>query len=113
MWYRALPADPKPAKKKKSSFGVQECVYRYHDATGEPAFEVVRFKNQKGSAKGDPMEFGGIAGIELVPYRLPELLAAPAADLVFVAEGEKAVEALRKLGLIATCNPMGAGKWRS
>lgn len=28
-------------------------------------------------------------------------------------EGEKDVERARALGLVATCNPMGAGKWRS
>ena len=31
---------------------------------------------------------------------------------VFVAEGEKDVDALRVAGEVATCNPMGAGKWR-
>jgi 5S rRNA maturation endonuclease (ribonuclease M5) len=34
-------------------------------------------------------------------------------DPVFIVEGEKDVESLRVLGLTATCNPMGAGKWRS
>jgi replicative DNA helicase len=31
---------------------------------------------------------------------------------IFVPEGEKDVDALEGLGLYATCNPMGAGKWR-
>jgi uncharacterized protein (DUF927 family) len=31
---------------------------------------------------------------------------------VFIAEGEKAVDALRSLRLVATTNPMGAGKWK-
>lgn len=31
---------------------------------------------------------------------------------MYVVEGEKDVEALRALGLVATCNPGGAGKWR-
>jgi putative DNA primase/helicase len=53
-----------------------------------------------------------VKGLELVPYRLPELLAAPPDQTVFVPEGEKDVDALRALGLVATCNPMGAGKWR-
>lgn len=49
----------------------------------------------------------------LVLYRLPELLAVtPEAGHVFLPEGEKDVDALRGIGLIATCNPMGAGKWR-
>lgn len=47
-------------------------------------------------------------------YRLPELLAADPTDPVLIPEGEKDVEALRALGLVATTNPMGAGKgkWR-
>jgi hypothetical protein len=40
---------------------------------------------------------------------LPELLTA---EYVFVAEGEKDVDALCSIGLRATCNPGGAGKWR-
>jgi hypothetical protein len=44
-----------------------------------------------------------------VPYRLSEVLASP---LVYLVEGEKDVETLRKRDLPATCAPMGAGKWR-
>jgi hypothetical protein len=43
-----------------------------------------------------------------VLYRLPELLAADPADTVFFVEGEKDVETLRALGLVATTNPGGA-----
>ena len=35
-----------------------------------------------------------------------------ASELVFIPEGEKDVDALRQIGLIATCNSGGAGKWR-
>jgi len=35
-----------------------------------------------------------------------------AAKSVLIVEGEKDVEAARKLGLVATCNSGGAGKWR-
>ena len=46
-------------------------------------------------------------------YRLPALLEAVANEQpVFIAEGEKAVDALAKLGVPATCSPHGAGKWR-
>ena len=31
---------------------------------------------------------------------------------VFIVEGEKDVESLARLGIVATCNPGGAGKWR-
>jgi hypothetical protein len=53
-----------------------------------------------------------LSGVHLVPYRLPELLRAKPGRTVFVAEGEKDVDALAELGLVATCNAMGAGKWR-
>lgn len=50
--------------------------------------------------------------VPLVPYRLPELLAAKEADrVIWIAEGEKDVHALVDHGLAATCNAAGAGKW--
>jgi hypothetical protein len=55
-------------------------------------------------------------GVRKVLYRLPEVMAA---QVIFVAEGEKDVEALRALELdvkgykiAATCNFDGAGKWK-
>ncbi|MEI6560260.1 MAG: VapE domain-containing protein [Rhodospirillaceae bacterium] len=48
-----------------------------------------------------------------MPYRLPELVAAVGAgQLVTVVEGEKDADNLTRLGLVATCNAAGAGKWR-
>jgi putative DNA primase/helicase len=45
-------------------------------------------------------------------YRLDKVKAAVTADKpVFVVEGEKDVHALETLGVVATCAPMGAGKW--
>jgi hypothetical protein len=40
------------------------------------------------------------------------VLAADPAETVFVVEGEKDVDRLAELGLVATTNPMGAGKWQ-
>ena len=54
-----------------------------------------------------------LQGVERVLYRLPEVLAAvERGDWVFVVEGEKDVESLADIGLAATTNPGGAGKWR-
>lgn len=51
--------------------------------------------------------------LSVFPYRLPELLEAVANEhLIFIAEGEKAVNALVGIGVVATCSPSGAGKWR-
>jgi hypothetical protein len=54
----------------------------------------------------------GRAGVRPVLYRWPELLAEPE-KAVMIAEGEKDVETLRALGLLATCNAGGGGpkKW--
>lgn len=50
--------------------------------------------------------------VRVLPYRLPELLAARETDrVVWIAEGEKDVHALVDHGLAATCNAGGAGKW--
>jgi hypothetical protein len=57
-----------------------------------------------------------VEGVETIPYRLPELLEAIAADRtipVFIAEGEAKADALRSWGLTATCCVCGAGTWRA
>jgi hypothetical protein len=47
-----------------------------------------------------------------VPYRLPELVTARAEGrTIWIPEGEKDVESLRRLGFAATCNPGGKLKW--
>lgn len=87
-------------------------TYPYRDERGELLYQVVRF---------DPKDFrcrrpdgrGGwvwnLDGVRPVPYRLPELAGA---SRVFIPEGEKDCDALTALGLVATCNHGGAGKWR-
>jgi hypothetical protein len=46
-------------------------------------------------------------------YRLPELIQAVIQEKqIYIVEGEKDVETLYSLGLVATCNPMGANKWK-
>lgn len=53
----------------------------------------------------------GLGGTQRVLYRLPELTGASADDVVFFVEGEKCVDRLRALGLIAT-TAGGADDWR-
>lgn len=107
-----LPPDApaKPAGKR------QAATYRYTDAAGVLLFEVVRFEPKDFRQRrpdGDGWAWN-MAGVALVPYRLPELLAAvQAGRTVFVVEGEKSADALDRLGLTATCSPGGAGKWRA
>lgn len=88
-------------------------TYDYRDANGALLFQVARFELKDFRQRRLDKSGGWIRnlkGIERVPYRLPELLAAPDAT-VYLPEGEKDVDALRALGLVATCNPDGAGKW--
>ena len=91
-------------------------VYRYTDERGAVLFEVGRFEPkaflQRRPGRDDWK--GGIGNVRRVLYRLPQVLAAiQAGQVVYVAEGEKDVHALERAGVIATCNPGGAGKWRS
>ncbi|MDO8750664.1 MAG: AAA family ATPase [Dehalococcoidia bacterium] len=80
-------------------------VYDYCD------FEVVRFE-PKGFAQRRKDGQWGLGNVTPHLYRRPELLAADPQDVVLIPEGEKDVESGRSLGYVATCNPMGAGKWR-
>jgi hypothetical protein len=92
-----------------------EATYDYQDESRELLSQSVRF-SPKGFSQRRPDGRGGwipnLKGVRRVPYRLPELRAAPAGATVYIPEGEKDVEALERLGLVATCNAGGAGKWR-
>ena len=105
---------PEPPKANGSSKVVAR--YDYTDELGELLFQAVRLE-PKGFKQRRPDGNGGwlnnLEGVRRVPYRLPELLEAIATEKpIFIAEGEKAVDALVQLGVTATCSPMGAGKWR-
>jgi len=90
-------------------------TYDYRDEEGELLFQVVR-KVPKGFLQRRPRGGGAwtwnLNGTRRVLYRLPELLAAAAAEPVFITEGEKDADRIADCGLIATTNPGGAGKWR-
>jgi hypothetical protein len=110
------PADPVPKRKGKSGLGKIDQVYPYHDADGKVVFETVRYKDPKDFRQRQVGPDGkytwNLKGVETVLYRLPELLGADPKCPVFLTEGEKDTDRLRSLGLVSTCNPMGAGKWR-
>jgi putative DNA primase/helicase len=92
-------------------------VYDYRDEQGALLFQVCRFEpkdfRQRRPPNGHGKSAWNIKGIRRVPYRLPELLTAPADRTVFIVEGEKDADRLAGIGLVATCNPGGAGKWQS
>jgi hypothetical protein len=87
-------------------------LYDYRDEAGKLLYQVLRlpgkvFKQRR--PDGDRGWIWKLKGVRRVPYRLPEILPA---QRVYIAEGEKDVETLRALGLPATTNSEGAGKWR-
>ncbi len=88
-------------------------TYDYVDEHGQLAYQVCRFE-PKGFRQRQPDGAGGwkwnLRGVEPLPYNLPALLKA---DIVYIVEGEKDVLNLEKIGLIATCNSGGAGKWQA
>ena len=91
-------------------------TYDYLDEAGKLLYQVCRYE-PKGFKQRRPDGKGGwtwkTKGIRQVLYRLPELLKADPSKAVFIVEGEKDADRLRSIGLVATCNPGGAGKWRS
>ena len=91
-------------------------TYAYHDAAGKLLYEVVRW-SPKAFACRRPDGTSGwswdLHEVDRVLYRLPSLLTAVAAgDPVFIVEGEKDADAVAALGLAASTNSGGAGKWR-
>ncbi|RPI60691.1 MAG: hypothetical protein EHM48_06830, partial [Planctomycetaceae bacterium] len=89
-------------------------TYDYRDAAGELLFQTVRME-PKDFRQRRPDGNGGwiweLGDTPRVLYRLPELLKADPAKWIIIVEGEKDADNLTSLGLVATCNPMGAGKW--
>jgi hypothetical protein len=88
-------------------------AYRYVDENGALLFEVVRydpknFRQRRPDANG--RWIWNLDGVRRVLYNLPEVMKAK--EDVLIVEGERDVETARLLGIIATCNPHGAGKWR-
>jgi hypothetical protein len=84
-------------------------TYDYADENGKVLFQKVRYE-PKSFVIRRPDGRGGYEynrrGIELVPYNLRNWISS---DYVFLVEGEKDVETLRKMELAATCSPDGAG----
>lgn len=89
--------------------------YDYKDEHGKLLFQVVRYEPKAIRQRRPDGRRGWIWNIKdtrLVLYLLPELTKADPQATVYIPEGEKDVDNLRARGLVATCNAMGAGKWR-
>lgn len=96
------------------TLGRIETTYDYQD-NGELVYQTVRKKDPKGFYQRRPDGNGGwvndLRGVKRVLYQRPALMASDPDEPVFLPEGEKDVDNLRTLGLVATTSAMGAGSW--
>lgn len=91
-------------------------IFDYTDKNGKLSYQVVKyfpkdFRQRRPDGKGGWL--WDMKGVNPLPYRLPDLLAAfERKETVFIVEGEKDADNMAKIGLVATTNHGGAGKWR-
>jgi hypothetical protein len=118
-----LVPDPPPERRSGKGNGAGGAIlatYPYRDENGRLLFEVVKFdtadRNQRFRQRrpdGNGAWMWSVKGVRQVPYRLPELIEALSLDRpVFIVEGEKDVDRFWSIGVPATCNAGGAGKWK-
>lgn len=94
-----------------------DAIYSYRALDGTVLYQVVRMLGKQfRQRRPDPINVGrwlwDTKGVSLVLYHLPEVKQAVTLHQpIYIVEGEKDVETLRALGLVATCNRGGAGKW--
>ena len=92
-------------------------TYDYQDEDGSLLYQVVR-KLPKRFLQRRPDGRGGwtwkLGGVRRVLYGLPQLIEAIGLEKpIAIVEGEKDANRLADLGVTATTNAAGAGKWRS
>ena len=83
-------------------------TYRYVDEGGRHLYDVVRYA-PKDFRQRRADGVWKMAGVRRVLYRLDKLQGQ---TVVYICEGEKDCDRLRALGLTATTNAGGAGKWK-
>jgi hypothetical protein len=101
-------------QRPKKRRGVPVAHYNYRDEWGELLFQVVRFEpkdfRQRRPDKTQPDGWTwSVKGVRSVPYALPDL---DFDHTLFICEGEKDCDRLWSIGIQATCNAGGVGKWR-
>ena len=116
------PANVKPKAtkkkskpKKKKPLGPPSKIYQYINLDGKVRIETCRYDNpikdfrQRRPHPTKPNEYlWNLKGVEHIPYNLQAVVES---DTLYIVEGEKDVDRLAQVGLTATCNPLGAGKW--
>lgn len=108
----ASSANPRPVVKGA------EATYYYEDENGKVLFRVERRKGKEFvQARPDHVNPGEwtytLGDARRVPYKLPNVVGAVReGETVFIVEGEKDVHTLEGHGIVASCNPGGAGKFK-
>lgn len=116
-WSDLFPDNKRSSRrrKKKKGGGTIVATYDYRDAAGKLSYQVVRFRPKKFRQRRPDGKGGwkwGRGKTKALPYRLPELrVRLESGGTLYVVEGEKDVAHAEQVGLCATCNAGGAGKW--
>lgn len=87
-------------------------TYDYTDESGNLLHQTVRYEPKDFSQRrpdGKDKWRWNLDGVRLFPYNLSEVIKTKS---IIIVEGEKDCETLKGIGLTATCNPMGSGKWK-
>lgn len=105
---------------KPMSQPVLEKEWHYTDEDGVTLFIKQRYKTTDSKGKTykqlrvdeQGRRHASITGAQIVPYNLPEVEEARANNrTVFLTEGEKAADALKHIGVVATCTHQGASSF--
>ena len=114
------PVLPQPIQAKPTGPRRLVCTYDYRDEKETLLYQVCRwspksFSQRRPDGKGGWITGPGcLDGVRRVPFMLPEILKAIRdRDPILIPEGEKDVLTLWNIGLIATTNSEGAGKWHT
>ena len=91
---------------------IAEYVYRTEE--NEPCLRVQKYRDGTGKKQFPQSHWDGCRWVSgkpegvKVPYRLPELVAAPPSATVYIFEGEGCADAAARLGFVSTTNSEGA-----
>ena len=105
--FGSLPNDRKTGRRIVKTYDYRE--------RGQLVYQVIRYKPKAFRQRRpgpDGLWIFDLKGVRRIPYRLDELRGSPREAPVYIVEGEKNADTLAALGLVATCNSEGAGKWR-
>jgi putative DNA primase/helicase len=115
LWPEAeKPDKAKPARKGKINIIK---TYDYFDPeTGELRMQVCRldpkdFRQRRPDPNSQTGRSWSVPAEHRILYNLVAVSKLAPEKVVLIVEGEKDVDRLAQMGIVATCNPGGAGKW--